>query len=89
LETYQQASTGLRRQGWELHPMPARARPEPARLAFPGLRIAPAVAGTNLRTTGFSPFFANARFQFRRSFAGHVAAPNDRTAGEGLEPAYF
>jgi hypothetical protein len=36
-----------------------------------------------------SHFFPNARFQFRRPFASHVAAPTDRTAGEGLEPTHF
>jgi hypothetical protein len=84
-----QANTGLRRQKWKLRPVPARARPEQARLLFPSLRITLAAAGVNLQISGFSHFFANARFQFRRSFAGHVAAPTDRTAGEGLEPAHF
>jgi hypothetical protein len=82
-------SAGLRRQKWRLSPVLARARSEPARLPFPSLRIAPAMAGANLQTTGFSHFFVNARFKFRCSFAGHVATLTDRTAGEGLELAYF
>jgi hypothetical protein len=43
----------------------------------------------NLQISGFSHFFANARFQYRRSFAGHIAAPTDQTVGEGLESAHF
>jgi hypothetical protein len=78
-----QVSTGLRRQKWKLSPVLAWTRPEPACLPFPSLRITLAVAGVNLQIFGFSHFFANARFQFRRSFAGHVAAPTDRTTGEG------
>jgi hypothetical protein len=84
-----QASTGLRRQEWKLCPVLAQARPEPARVPFPSLRVALVVAGVNLQTTGLSHFFAKARFQFRRSFAGYVAAPTDRIAGEGLESARF
>jgi hypothetical protein len=84
-----QASTGLRRQEWKLRPTPARARPELACLPFTGLRVPLAVARMNLRTIGLSPFFASARFQFRCPFAGHVAAPTGRTAGEGFEPTRF
>jgi hypothetical protein len=40
-------------------------------------------------STGLSRFFANARFQFRCPFAGHVTTLTDRTAGEGLEPTHF
>jgi hypothetical protein len=49
------------------------------------LRVTLVVAKVNLRTPGLSHFFANARFRFRCSFAGHVAAPTDRTASKGLE----
>jgi hypothetical protein len=70
-----------------LRPGPARARPEPARLPFTSLLVTLAVARVNLRTTGLSPFFASARFRFRCPFSGHVAAPTDQIAGEGLELA--
>jgi hypothetical protein len=69
--------------------MLARARLEPARLPSPGLRITLAAAGVNLQASGFSHFFADATFQFRHSFASHVAAPTDRTASEVLELAHF
>jgi hypothetical protein len=59
------------------------------RLPFASLRVTLAVARVKLRTTGLSPFFVSARFRFRCPFAGHVAAPTDRTAGEGLELARF
>jgi hypothetical protein len=73
----------------EPSPAPARARPESACLPFPNLHMTLAAAGVNLQISGFSHFFANARFQFQRSFANHVAAPTDWTAGKGLEPAHF
>jgi hypothetical protein len=56
---------------------------------FPGLRTSLAAAGVNLQVLGSSHYFASVRFRFRRSFADHVAAPADRTAGEVLEPAHF
>jgi hypothetical protein len=72
-----------------MHPVPARARPEPACLFFSNLHMNLATAGVNLQTAGLTHFFANARFRFRCSFAGHDAAPTDRTTGEGLEPSRF
>jgi hypothetical protein len=69
--------------------MPARARSEPARLPSPGPRTSLAAAGVNLQVSGFSHFFAGAKFRFRCSFANHIAAPTDRAAGEVLEPAHF
>jgi hypothetical protein len=56
---------------------------------FPGPRMSLAAAGVNLQVSGSSHFFAGAKFQFHRSFANHVAAPTDRSAGEVLEPAHF
>jgi hypothetical protein len=56
---------------------------------FPGPRKSLAVAGVNLRVSGFSHYFAGIRFRFHQSFANHVTAPADRTAGEVLEPAHF
>jgi hypothetical protein len=82
-----QSSAGLRRRKRKLSPAPARARSEPACLPFPSLRMTLAMAGVNFQISGFSRFFVIARFQFRCSFADHVAAPTDRTASEGLELA--
>jgi hypothetical protein len=48
-----------------------------------------AAAGVNPQISGFSRSFVNARFRFQHSFADHVAAPTDQTAGEGLELAHF
>jgi hypothetical protein len=56
---------------------------------FPGPRKSLAAAGVNPQVSGFSHYFAGVRFRFRRSFANHVAAQTDRTAGEVLEPAHF
>jgi hypothetical protein len=56
---------------------------------FPGPRTSLATDGVNLQVSGSSHYFASGRLRFRRSFADHVAAPADRTAGEVLEPAHF
>jgi hypothetical protein len=56
---------------------------------FPGLRTSLAAVGVDLPVSGSSHYFARVRFRFCRSFADHVAAPADRTAGEVLEPAHF
>jgi hypothetical protein len=56
---------------------------------FPGLRTSLAAVGVNLPVSSSSHYFARVKFQFCRSFADHVAAPADRTAGEVLEPAHF
>jgi hypothetical protein len=56
---------------------------------FPGPRMSLAAVGVNLQASGSSHFFAGVKFQFCCSFANHIAAPPDRTAGEVLEPAHF
>jgi hypothetical protein len=56
---------------------------------FSGLRMSLAVVGVNLQVSGSSHYFASVRLRFRRSFADHIVAPADRTAGEVLEPAHF
>jgi hypothetical protein len=48
-----------------------------------------AAARANLQVSGFSHFFAGAKFQFCCLFVNHVAAPTDWTAGEVLEPAHL
>jgi hypothetical protein len=69
--------------------MPARVGAEAGTSPFPGSRTSLAAAGVNLQVSGSSHLFAVVKFRFRRSFANHVTAPADRTAGEVLEPAYF
>jgi hypothetical protein len=56
---------------------------------FPGPRTSLATARVNLQASGSSHLFAVVRFRFCRSFANHIAASAERTAGEVLEPAYF
>jgi hypothetical protein len=56
---------------------------------FPGPRMSLAAVGVNLQVSGSSHLFAVVKFRFCRSFANHIAALAERTAGEVLEPAYF
>jgi hypothetical protein len=56
---------------------------------FLGPHTSLAAGGVNLRVSGSSHLFAVVKFRFRRSFANHIAASAERTAGEVLEPAYF
>jgi hypothetical protein len=43
----------------------------------------------NLQVSGSSHLFAVVKFRFHCSFANHITASAERTAGEVLEPAYF
>jgi hypothetical protein len=56
---------------------------------FPGPRTSLTTDGVNLQVSGSSHVFAVVRFRFLRSFANHVAALAERTAGKVLELAYF
>jgi hypothetical protein len=56
---------------------------------FPGPRTSLATDGVNLQVFGSSHLFAVVRFRFCHSFANHVAASAEWTAGEVLESAYF
>jgi hypothetical protein len=56
---------------------------------FPGPRTFLTTDGVNLQVSGSGHLLAVVKFQFHCSFANHVAASAERTAGEVLEPAYF
>jgi hypothetical protein len=74
-----------------LRHVPAQARPEPVCFSLENLCENPAAAEANLQTISLShfPHECLCRLRFQASFMSHDAAPTDRTAGKGLEPAHF